>query len=337
MVQIFISYRRDDTAGYARAVYDELAREFGADRVFIDVDDIAAGQSFADVIRGAVNSSSVVLVLIGKRWRGDRDGATPRLDDADDFVRIEVAAALSSGAPVIPVLLDGALMPGEAQLPNALRALASRNAFEVRATAFAADMARLTVELRSTLGNAAQRGADAVAAPLPPRSRPRNVALWGGAALVAAGLAAAWLLWGAPRQPPAAPTTATATATATAAPATVRPDVNGSWEAEVQYDWTDAKFKERFEFAGIAADVNGSASFLGVRRGVLEGRADATGLRFVTRSAETTGNGDATRELVHRYHAQSVGGELRFVMQTEGGASPHGPVSFVARRLPAPR
>ena len=299
--------------------------------MFIDVDDIAAGQSFADVIRGAVNSSSVVLVLIGKRWRGDRDGATPRLDDADDFVRTEVAAALSSGAPVIPVLLDGALMPGEAQLPEALRSLASRNAFEVRATAFAADMARLTVELRSTLGNAAQRGADAVAAPLPPLSRPRSVALWGGAALVAAGLAAAWLLWGAPRQQPAAPTTATA------APATVRPDVNGSWEAEVQYDWTDAKVKERFEFAGIAADVNGSAWFLGVGRGVLEGRADATGLRFVTRSAETTGNGDATRELVRRYHAQSVGGELRFVMQTEGGASPHGPVSFAARRRPAPR
>ena len=331
MVQIFISYRRDDTAGYARAVYDELAREFGADRVFIDVDDIAAGQSFADVIRGAVNSSSVVLVLIGKRWRGERDGAASRLDGADDFVRIEVAAALSSGAPVIPVLLDGALMPGEAQLPKALRSLASRNAFEVRATAFAADMARLTVELRSTLGNAAQRGADAVAAPLPRLSRSRSVALWGGTALVAAGLAAAWLLWGAPRQQPAAPTTATA------APATVRPDVNGSWEAEVQYDWTDAKVKERFEFSGIAADVNGSASFLGVGRGVLEGRADATGLRFVTRSAETTGSGDATRELVHRYHAQSVGGELRFVMQTEGGASPHGPVSFVARRLPAPR
>ena len=217
MVQIFISYRRDDTAGYARAVYGELACEFGAERVFIDVDDIAAGQSFADVIRGAVNSSSVVLVLIGKRWRGDRDGATPRLDDADDFVRTEVAAALSSGAPVIPVLLDGALMPGEAQLPEALRSLASRNAFEVRATAFAADMARLTVELRSTLGNAAQRGADAVAAPLPPLSRPRSVALWGGAALVAAGLAAAWLLWGAPRQQPAAPTTSTATATALSA------------------------------------------------------------------------------------------------------------------------
>lgn|GEM_PF-2169028 len=103
------------------------------------------------------------------------------------------------------------------------------------------------------------------------------------------------------------------------------------------YDWTDAKLKERFEFASSAAEVNGSASFLGVRRGVLEGRADATGLHFVTRTAESTGNGDATRELAHRYRAQSVGGELRFVMQTEGGATPHGPVSFVARRVNAAR
>ena len=83
--------------------------------------------------------------------------------------------------------------------------------------------------------------------------------------------------------------------------------------------------------------MNGSASFLGVPRGVLEGRADASGLRFVTRTAETTGNGGATRELLHRYHAQSVNGELRFVMQTEGGAAAHGPVSFVARRVNAPR
>ena len=83
--------------------------------------------------------------------------------------------------------------------------------------------------------------------------------------------------------------------------------------------------------------MSGSASFLGVRRGVLEGLADVTGLRFVTRTAETTGSADATRELVHRYRAQSVDGELRFVMQTEGGASPHGPVSFVARRPLAPR
>src|SRR5882672_2571322 len=95
--QIFISYRRDDAAGYARAVYDELARHFGAERVFIDVDDIAAGQAFDEVIRRAVGTSQVLLVLIGKRWLGERDGAPARISEAGDFVRIEVAAALARG------------------------------------------------------------------------------------------------------------------------------------------------------------------------------------------------------------------------------------------------
>ena len=342
MVQIFISYRRDDTAGYARAIHDELARRFGADKVFIDVDDIAAGQSFADVIRTAVTSSSVVLVLIGKRWHGAGDGSAARIYDSTVFVRMEVAAALASGAPVIPVLLDAAAMPNAAQLPEPLRALASRNAFELRATAFSADMARLVDELQPMLGDMAQRGSNVAAgaepAAAPAASKPsrgRSVALWGGVATAVAGLAAAWLLWGLPSQQPATP--ATAVAPAAAVPVTARPDVNGSWHAEVQYDWSDAKVNERFEFSGDAADVSGSATFLGVRRGVLEGRADATGLRFVTRTAEATGSTDATRELVHRYRAQSVDGELRFVMQTEGGASPHEPVSFVARRPLAPR
>ncbi len=331
MVQIFISYRRDDTAGYARAIYDELARRYGAERVFIDVDDIAAGQSFAEVIRGAVSASSVVLVLIGKRWRGDHDGAASRLDDPGDFVRIEVTAALASGAPVIPVLLDGVPMPSEAQLPEALRALVSRNAIELRATAFGAGMARLMAALPAPVRDAAPPDS-----PMPPTASaapvrtPRTV-IWGAVAVVAAA-AAAWLLWGVPAQQ--RPSTRLPEA---AAPAAVRPAINGTWEADVPYDWVTTPRKERFEFAGSGADVTGSASFLGVPRGVLEGRADAAGLRFVTRTAETTGSGDATRELVHRYQAQSVGEELRVVMQTEGGAAPHAPVSFVARRVNAVR
>ena len=73
--QIFISYRRDDAAGYARAVGDELARHFGAERVFIDVDDIGAGLAFDDAIRQAVGASRVLLlVMMGKRWQGRARG-----------------------------------------------------------------------------------------------------------------------------------------------------------------------------------------------------------------------------------------------------------------------
>ena len=121
--QIFISYRRDDAAGYARAVNDELVRCFGADRVFIDVDDINAGQPFSEVIQRSVGDSAVLLALIGKRWQGERESASPRIFEAGDFVRQEVAAGLAQGLRVIPVLLDGVAMPDPAQLPPELRPL----------------------------------------------------------------------------------------------------------------------------------------------------------------------------------------------------------------------
>ena len=84
--QIFISYRRDDAAGYARAVHEELSRCFGVDRVFIDVDDIDAGQPFSEVIGRSVGDAAVLLVLIGKRWQGERAGAPPRICDSGDLV-----------------------------------------------------------------------------------------------------------------------------------------------------------------------------------------------------------------------------------------------------------
>ena len=146
--QIFISYRRDDAAGYARAINDELVRCFGAERVFIDVDDINAGQPFSENIQRSVGDSAVLLALIGKRWRGERDGAAPRIFETGDFVRQEVAAGLAKGLRVIPVLLDGVAMPDPAQLPPDLGALAGRNALELDNTRFAADMERLVREVR---------------------------------------------------------------------------------------------------------------------------------------------------------------------------------------------
>ena len=309
--RIFISYRRDDAAGYARAVNDVLVRRFGADGVFIDVDDIHAGQPFSDVIQRSVGGSAVLLALIGKRWLGEREGAPPRIGDDADFVRREVAAGLAaSGMRVIPVLLDGATMPEAAQLPPDLRALAGRNALELDNTRFAADMDHLLREVEEALGE----GSSA------PPTRRSFATRWVAVTTIAALVVAA-AVWELRSSLPAAETRAL----------TGRVAVNGEWHAQVDYDWSGARYVERFVFAGEGDGLHGSASFLGVARGVLEGGVDGAQLRFVTRTSEIGGTAaDAT--LVHRYRGQLVGDELRFVMQTEGGSSAHVPVEFVARR-----
>ena len=319
--QIFISYRRDDAAGYARAINDELVRCFGAERVFIDVDDINAGQPFSEVIERSVGDSAVLLALIGKRWRGERDGAAPRLFEAGDFVRQEVAAGLAKGLRVIPVLLDGVAMPDPAHLPPDLGALAGRNALELDNTRFAADIERLVREVRSALGEAA-------APPAPARATSR--AGWWIAAAVGVAAVAIGALWQS-RPSPAPPVAATRVEPALVAAA--RPQVDGEWRADVTYDWDNARFSERFRFAGEADALHGSASFLGVARGVLEGRVDGAGVVFVTRTSETSGSGDSATAVVHRYRGRLAGDELRFVMQTEGGSSAHVPIEFVARRV----
>ncbi len=314
--QIFISYRRDDAAGYARAVNDELTRCFGAERVFIDVDDINAGQPFSDVIQRSVANSAVLLALIGKRWLGEREGAPARIFDAGDFVRQEVAAGLANGLRVIPVLLDGAAMPDPAHLPPELAPLAGRNALELDNTRFAADMAHLVHEVRNVLGDAA---------PPPPTPTPtrRSFTQWGlaGALVGAAAVATLWQ-W----RPAPAPVAQV--------PAPVaRPPINGEWRARVDYDWPGAHHDERLVFSGEGDEVHGSASYLGVARGVLESRIDAAGLAFVTRTSEMASAGGSETAIVHRYRGRLAGDEIRFVMQTEGGSSAHQPVEFVARRV----
>jgi hypothetical protein len=107
---IFISYRRDDSAGYARAIYDQLAQHFSRERIFMDVDAIEPGFPFDEAIERAVGQCEILLAMIGRRWMEQQAGAGPRINDPKDFVRLEIAAALSRNIRVIPVLLDGASM-----------------------------------------------------------------------------------------------------------------------------------------------------------------------------------------------------------------------------------
>lgn len=144
MTTVFISYRRDDSVGHAGRLFDRLAASFGRDRVFRDLDTLAAGEDFVQAVRERVRRSDVLLALIGPLWlrATDTDGRW-RLADENDLVRIEIASALQRNTRVIPVLVQGAAMPKPNDLPAELGALARRNAVEIRDSSFDRDVALL--------------------------------------------------------------------------------------------------------------------------------------------------------------------------------------------------
>jgi beta-lactam-binding protein with PASTA domain len=132
---VFISYRRELDAGWAPWLYDKLSEQFGANRIFMDLDSIAAGDDFVEVITRSVASCRVLIALIGKSWTGALDaGGRRRLDDPADFVRLEIETALRHGIRVIPLLIDGATMPAPAELPATLAPITHRQALTLTAT-----------------------------------------------------------------------------------------------------------------------------------------------------------------------------------------------------------
>jgi TIR domain len=167
--RVFISYRRQESSGLAGRLYDRLAARFGDDQVFMDVDTIALGVDFAEVIAQAVSTCQVLVAVIGPRWltATDTDGRR-RLDDPDDLVRLEIGAALERDIRVIPILVEGAVIPRRQQLPEALAGLARRNALSVRHESFRADADRLLAAVEPILRPPA--------APAPPHEGRRAVA-----------------------------------------------------------------------------------------------------------------------------------------------------------------
>jgi hypothetical protein len=143
-VSIFISYRRQDSQGSAGRIYDHLVKQFGPGAVFHDVDTIEYGEKFDSSIQMAVESVDVLLAVIGTQWISlTDDGGVRRIDNPQDYVRMEIKLALDLEITVIPVLVDGATMPGEDELPDVLQELATRNAIHVRNDSFDDDVKRL--------------------------------------------------------------------------------------------------------------------------------------------------------------------------------------------------
>jgi hypothetical protein len=146
---VFISYRREETAGHVGRLYDALSASLGADRVFMDIDHVEPGEDFVDVLNRAVAGCRVLLVVIGPRWLTvPGPQGTRRLDDPNDFVRLEVAAGLSRSVRVIPILVHGATMPSPSELPPELAGLARRQAIELSDQRWKQDVEALINSLR---------------------------------------------------------------------------------------------------------------------------------------------------------------------------------------------
>jgi len=138
MPKIFISYRRDDSAVYANLIFRRLAACFGHRNIFYDVDAIPVGLDIRDAIGSAVMQCDVLLAVLGEKWADARfkEGARAgqkRLDDPQDWVRLEIESALERKIPVVPVLVGNAKIPELQQLPEPLRELHFRNAAQVQA------------------------------------------------------------------------------------------------------------------------------------------------------------------------------------------------------------
>ena len=143
--KIFFCYRREDSADVTGRMYDWLLNQFGQSSLFKDVDSIPYGVDFRTEIDKAISTSTLVLVIIGRKWLTTSGKQRKRdIDSSSDYVRIELASALKRQIPVIPVLVAGASMPSADALPDDIRDFSYRNAVRIKPDPdFRSDMDRL--------------------------------------------------------------------------------------------------------------------------------------------------------------------------------------------------
>ena len=338
MPGVFISYRREDSAAYAGRLFDMLSAEFGPQNTFMDVDDIKGGDNFTTVIDRSLDGSDALLAVIGSRWLTVTEPTGGRrLDNPQDFVRVEIGKALERGIRVIPVLVGGATLPSPSDLPENLRALCERQAMEVRDTRFHDDAKELIAVLHRTLHGTGFLPKQASLKRLIP-------ALLLGVVVLVAG---AWLLLTqrqkAPSTNPPASGTGQATQGATQTSgsgsgntATPSANVAGEWEATVKYDWGDT-YKELFDFEVDGQELSGTAGFLGSRKGqgrpMWDGKISGDQISFMTKSLTTLSGDEKTYEDKNYYKGKVKGDTIEFTMVTDSSIVSHTPIHFTASRV----
>ena len=148
MPGVFISYRRDDTQGFAGRLADDLGDMLGPDSVFRDIE-IPIGSDFTDVLERAIAASDALLVVIGRHWAGaSADGFRSRLFEPTDWVRAEIEAAFEQDKVVVPVLVGGTAMPAGDDLPESIARLTRLQAASLSDRHWDSEVSELAERLR---------------------------------------------------------------------------------------------------------------------------------------------------------------------------------------------
>jgi hypothetical protein len=340
MSGVFISYRRDDSGGYAGRLFDILSVHFGKENTYMDLDTIQGGDNYATVIEDKVGECDALLAVIGERWLTcvGADGSR-RLDMAHDYVRMEIAKALERGVRVIPVLVSGAKMPHQPDLPDDLRLLALHQAMDLRDAHFHTDADQLMDVLKQTVPSITSR-------PRKVRANRFAVAAWCvlAAAVIVVGGLVFWHAKLAAHPDPAAQQGSVPAGGAIApaqgisaagageskSPAKGSADIHGKWKATVTYDWPGAVYEETFNFEVDGTELSGTASFLKADRGIFDGKIEGNRVSFVTKTIATMD--DKTSQDVHSYKGAVEGDTIRFSMLTDSSVESHVPIHFTASR-----
>ena len=311
-MSLFLSYRREDSAGYAGRLCEHLRGVFGAEGVFMDVDDIAPGQDFAEAIERTISACQAVVVVIGPRWVQDLE----QRSGTEDFVRHEVSVALRRGITVIPVLVGNSTMPAPAVLPGMLAALSRRQAVEIRDATFDEDLKVLVAALREVAGVAAAKGAAG------PTAAGKKRWLWAAvaAALLLAG-SAVLLRRGQPSVAPNPPPVAGSQPTA---PAVAAANIDGAWIAEMQKD-AQPKFRIRLNLVEQDGRLIGNVSYPTGDGAIQEGTRNGTHLAFSTVHTPEFASEPATI----RWTGVIEGDAIRFTLADESGVA-----TGIGRRAP---
>jgi hypothetical protein len=342
MSGVFISYRRDDSSGYAGRLFDILSVHLGRANTYMDLDTIRGGDNFATVIEEKISQCDVLLAVIGERWLTSiGENGRRRLEIANDFVRLEIAKALERGVRVIPVLVGGATMPHQDDLPDDLRPLSFHQAMDLRDAHFHADVDQLIDLLDKSVPGIASRQ----------RKVKSNRLVLAVSSILAVVVILGGILMFRQVKPTAHPSLDSAaqkrTAPANGSVSSIQPvnpieadkskspskesaDVNGKWKATVKYDWPGAIYEETFSFEVVGTELSGTASLLEADHGIFDGQIEGNQIRFMTKSLTTLD--DKTYQDTHYYKGTVDGDTIRFSMLTDSSVDSHVPVHFTAKR-----